>query len=55
MIDCTGQCESALLLTDNGLIRLSIVITILLCLMPDNFAHQGESGLRLLSVTSIEI
>ena len=23
--------------------------------MPDNFAHQGESRLRLLSATSIEI
>jgi hypothetical protein len=42
MIDiCTGQCESACYVLLNGLMRLS---NVLYCLMPDNFAHQGESA-----------
>jgi hypothetical protein len=54
MIDCTGQCESA---TACSMVNQTIYCNYYLtaCLMPDNFAHQGESGLRLLSATSIEI
>jgi hypothetical protein len=46
MIDCTGQCESATAATTlNGLLNQTIYCTLLsYCLMPDNFAHQGESA-----------
>ena len=51
MIDCSGQCESA----TAQWVDQTIYCTLLsYCLMPNNFAHQGESGLRLLSAKSIE-
>ena len=44
MIDCTGQCESATAQWVNQTIYCNYY---LYCLMPDNFAHQGESGFNL--------
>jgi hypothetical protein len=51
MIDCTGQCESATAQWVNQTIYCTLLSY---CLMPDNFAHQRESGLKLLCATSIE-